>query len=103
MKKLLQIDFSFNGPFGQEMADSLKDLAHSIVKEPGLLWKIWTENEKTQEAGGIYLFDNEENARAYLKMHTARLKSFGVAKVNAKIFDINHSLSTITQAPLSQA
>lgn len=35
MKKLLQIHFNFNGPFGSEMSTQLRDLAQSINQEPG--------------------------------------------------------------------
>ena len=55
-KKLLQLHFAFNGPFGSEMSRQLVELAESINQEPGFIWKVWTENEKIQEAGGIYLF-----------------------------------------------
>lgn len=95
MKKLLQLHFVFNGPFGDEMASTLKDLAESINQEPGFIWKIWTESEKDKEGGGIYLFESEETALAYLAMHAARLKSFGVNEVISKIFDVNESLTSI--------
>lgn len=52
--------FSFNGPFGDTMAEQLKPLAESINQEPGFLWKVWTESEKNHEAGGIYLFTDEK-------------------------------------------
>jgi hypothetical protein len=32
----------------------------------------------TAEAGGIYLFADRASAEAYLAMHTARLKGFGI-------------------------
>ncbi len=48
MATLLQLHFAFNGPFGDEMAEQLKPLAESINQEPGFLWKVWTESEKTQ-------------------------------------------------------
>ena len=54
--KLVQFDFAFSRPFGDAMASALKDLAESIAREPGLVWKIWTENQAAGEAGGIYLF-----------------------------------------------
>lgn len=54
-KKLLQLHFAFNGPFGSEMSRQLVELAESINQEPGFIWKVWTESEKNQEAGGIYL------------------------------------------------
>ena len=37
MTTLLQLHFSFNGPFGNEMAEQLKPLAESINQEPGFL------------------------------------------------------------------
>ncbi len=99
MKKLIQVDFPYGGSFGSEMAKELKELAESIKDEPGFIWKIWTEDSSAGEAGGIYLFESEKTAKAYLEMHTDRLKSFGVAEVNGKIFDINESLSAITNGP----
>ncbi len=97
MKKLLQVDFSFNGPFGEDMCTGLKELAESINHEPGFIWKIWTENEKEQEAGGIYLFEDESSAKSYLEMHTARLKQFGIEEVHAKIFDVNALLTEVNK------
>jgi len=100
MNKLLQVDFEFHGPFGQELSSALTELAHSINNEAGLIWKIWTENEKTQQAGGIYLFESEATALAYLEMHAARLKEMGIPEVSGKIFDVNQSLSLINQGPI---
>lgn len=99
MAKLLQIDFPFQGPFGAEMSAALAELAQSIADEPGLLWKIWTENAVTQVAGGIYLFTDEASAKAYLAMHTARLGHFGITDINAKIFDVNAELTRTTRGP----
>ncbi|KFC04959.1 YdhR family protein [Trabulsiella guamensis ATCC 49490] len=99
-RKLLQIHFSFNGPFGEEMSRQLVDLARSINEEPGFIWKIWTENEKNHEAGGIYLFESEETALAYVKKHAARLKTFGVEEVIFKLFDVNATLTGINHGTL---
>jgi len=99
MKKLLQVDFDFTGPFGDEMSSMLVELAESINYEPGIIWKIWTESKKDQLGGGIYLFEDEVSANAYLKMHTARLKEMGIAEVRGQIFDINAPLSTINKSP----
>lgn len=96
---LLQIDFPYNGPTGDEMAEEFKDLAHSISKEDGLVWKIWTENKATKEAGGIYIFENLPDLERYLEMHTKRLQSFGVTDIRSKIFEVNEKLSAITKAP----
>ncbi|AYN87865.1 TPA: monooxygenase [Escherichia coli] len=98
--KLLQLHFDFRGPFGAEMSSQLVGLAESINQEPGFLWKIWTENEASQEAGGIYLFEDEETALAYVKKHAARLKPMGVDEVIFKIFDVNESLSVINHGQI---
>ncbi len=100
MKKLLQIDFAMEAPFGAQMSEAFEPLAQSIAQEKGLIWKIWTENAQTKEAGGIYLFEDEVSAMTYLQMHTQRLNGFGITPVNAKIFDINIPLSLIDRAPL---
>lgn len=100
MKHLLQVDFPYTGPWGQEMTKIMNDLAQSIAQEPGLIWKIWTENESANEAGGIYLFQDKPSAQAYLEMHTARLESFGIPHVNGKIFAVNDDLSRIDNAPV---
>ena len=98
MPVLLQVDFPTVGPFADEMSVAFKALAESINLEKGMLWKIWTENSQTQEAGGIYLFDLEENAQNYLTMHTARLQSFGIQNIRSKCFAINLPLSQINHA-----
>ena len=100
MPYLLQVDFPYQGPWGDEMVSAMRGLAESIANEPGLIWKFWTENQATGEAGGIYLFTDLPNAQAYLTMHTQRLKSFGVPVVNGKVFQVNEALSQIDRAPL---
>ena len=101
-QKLLQISFPYQGPFGKDMAKAMIDAARSISEEPGLIWKIWTENEGAQEAGGIYLFKDDATARAYLAKHTARLQEMGISEISVKIFDINKYLSEITHGPVRQ-
>jgi hypothetical protein len=100
MPKLLQIDFPVSGPWGDEMAQAYADLARKIAGTPGLLWKIWTENPATGEAGGIYLFEDDASLAAYLTEHTERLKSFGIATINAKKFEVNEPLTQMTRGRL---
>ncbi|MDA0150479.1 monooxygenase [Vibrio sp. LaRot3] len=101
MTKLLQVDFDFQGPFGEEMANALVGLAESINHEPGMIWKIWTESEKDKLGGGVYLFEDQATAQAYLAMHTERLTQMGVTNIRGVIFDINQPLSTINRGPIS--
>ena len=97
---LVQFDFPFPGPFGSEMETALRDLAISITQEPGFLWKIWTENAASREAGGIYLFRDRASAEAYLAKHSARLAQFGISQPRARIFDVNPGLSQVTRGPV---
>lgn len=100
MAYLLQIDFPYEGPWGDDMASALRELAESIGQEPGLLWKIWTENPENHEAGGIYLFSDQATAEAYFAKHLARLDAMGVSQVFAKLFTVNETLSRLNRAQL---
>lgn len=100
MKYLIQIDFPHAGPFGEAMTQMMGDLAKDIATEKGLVYKLWTENEQTKEAGGIYVFDNLADAERYLAKHTARLESFGYSNMRSKIFTINEPLSVLSKAVL---
>ena len=83
MSYILQVDFPYTGPWGPEMTAAMDGLARSIADEPGLIWKIWTENQEANEAGGVYCFRDAQSAKAYLAMHTARLMSFGIPLVTS--------------------
>ncbi len=97
---LLQIDFPFQGPWGDAMTGAFTGLAQDIAAEPGLVWKVWTENAETGRSGGIYVFETAAAAQAYLTKHSARLQSFGITGIEAKTFAVNHGLSAITRATL---
>lgn len=99
MAVILQVDFPYSGPFGDDMTSAMQELAQSINGEPGFIWKIWTENAPQKCAGGIYLFDNESNAQAYLDKHSQRLKAIGIEAVRGHIFAINSPLSRLNRAP----
>lgn len=100
MAYILQVDFPFDGPFEPNVPEEMKSLAQSINKEPGFLWKIWTENPENKEAGGIYAFDSEAHAQQYLAMHSERLKQMSVSSINSKIFKVNDTLTEITKGTL---
>jgi Putative mono-oxygenase ydhR len=77
------------------------DLAHHLSKTPGMVWKIWTENSRTGDCGGVYLFSDETAANNFLKEHMPRLDSMGIKNVRAKVLDVNEKLSHITRAPIA--
>lgn len=103
MPTLVQFDFPMEGPFGDELAAAYRPLAELIERAPGLRWKIWTENAETREGGGIYLFDDDASAEAYVAEHTARLEGFGVTGIRAKQFHVNEPLTAVTHGPLAAA
>jgi len=95
MAYLLQVDFPFEGPFGEDMAKGFLDVANSIKEEEGFHWKIWTESQETKEAGGIYVFEKKQDAEKYADMHKDRLQSFGIKDIRVRIFDINEKLTKL--------
>lgn len=99
--KLLQVDFQYDGPMGEEMSKALVGLAESINQEPGMIWKIWTENTAAKLGGGVYLFADGKSAEDYLQMHSARLNAMGVSNIRGVIFDINQPLTAINNGPIN--
>ncbi|HEX3321925.1 MAG TPA: monooxygenase [Terriglobales bacterium] len=100
---LLQIDFPSHGPWGEDFTKKASDLAHLSNETPSMEWKIWTENSRTGDCGGVYLFTDEPSANNFLKEHLPRLDSMGIKNVRAKVFDVNEALSRITRAPIAVA
>lgn len=103
MPYLLQVDFPYSGPFGVQMTQAMQALAADIAQEEGLLWKIWTENETAQRAGGVYLFTHASRAQAYLAKHEARLQAAGITEIRAHIFAVNTELSLMNGAPIASS
>ena len=99
MAVIMHVDFPHKNIWGKEMAVQMKELAESITKEPGFIWKFWTESKNDEMAGGVYMFDTRENAENYLKMHSERLTKFGYSNIRGKVFEINEELSSICKAP----
>lgn len=100
MPTLVQFDFPMAGPWGDEMAAAFGDLAKTIGRSPGLRWKIWTENEAEGTGGGIYLFEDDASAAAYIEEHTARLAGFGITDIRARRFHVNEPLTAINGGPV---
>lgn len=102
MPRLVSIEFSSDGPFGQEAATAYAELAADIAAEDGLIWKVWTEDPETSVAGGVYLFADEGSASRYITKHSQRLGSFGISDARITSLDVNEQLSRTTRAVLAQ-
>lgn len=82
MSVILQIDFSFPADqLGATLSKNAQSLAESINQEPGFISKIWTENEHTGEAGGIYFSKTER-----LPKNMPNTTSKGLRRWGLKIF-----------------
>lgn len=92
-RTLLIVDFPYDGPWGAEMAREQERLAREIGAMPGLLFKVWTENEEERRAGGIYHFEDRHSAETYLARHRARLAAMGLTDIHAAFFHANEPLS----------
>ena len=101
---ILQINFNLNVPVAeyQKMADSV---AHTFLNVPGLRWKIWLLNPATQEAGGIYLFDNQASLDAYLNGPlVAQLRGLpAIRNVSMKQFEVMPEVTALTRGPFEAA
>ncbi len=98
---IMQVLFDYKGGYGEQMYEQCRELAESITKESGFIWKIWTENEEKGIAGGIYAFNSAQQAETYAKMHAKRLEEFKVAtNFRYEILDANEKLSAITNFKL---
>lgn len=97
MATLLVFEFPSDGPFGADAVAAYRGLAEHISQENGLIWKVWTESANRGVAGGVYLFDNAEDAARYTAFHTERLAGFGITQIDARSFDVNQGLSAITR------
>ena len=103
-QKILQVNMKFSIPRADLEAAWL-EVAQPIADVPGLRWKVWLMNEAEHEAGGIYLFESEAAAQAYLAgpIVAALKASPAVSNISAKLFDVLESHTTITRGPVKQA
>lgn len=96
--RILQINYKLEGTAG-EYLEANKPYAEPIAQTPGLRWKVWLLNEAAQEAGGIYLFDDDAALKAFLSGPIAtEVRADPTASF--KEFDVPKELSAVTRAPI---
>ncbi len=98
---IVQINYSFSIPRA-DLEQAFLPAAQPIADTPGLRWKIWLMNEADSAAGGIYLFDDEASARAFLDGPIAgSLKTNPViSSVSVKQFGVSEEHTAITRGPV---
>src|SRR4051812_33438458 len=63
--RIVQINFTLTVST-EEYHHIGSSLTDEFASMPGLQWKIWLLNEENRRAGGLYLFESEEAAQAYV-------------------------------------
>ena len=101
---ILQINFNLNVPAAayQNMVNSV---AQAFSDVPGLKWKIWLLNPTAQEAGGIYLFDSQASADAYVNGPlVCQLRGLtAIRNLSIKQFDVVPAATALTRGPVDAA
>ena len=99
--KILQINVTFSAS-PAELKQAWLAVANPIADTPGLRWKIWLMNEEQREAGGVYLFDDEDGVQGFLNgpIAAALQSDPTLSKLSAKQFDVMEDHTAITRGPV---
>jgi Putative mono-oxygenase ydhR len=78
-----------------------REAAEHIAQTDGMRWKIWIKSGERQQAGGVYLFDDEASARAFSEQVASKLKSIPlITDVTVEIFAIAEGPTRLTNGPV---
>ena len=99
--RILQVNFKFSVS-RSEYEQTAASLAGAFTDVPGLRWKVWIMNEADNEAGGIYLFDDDASLQDYLAGPlAAQVKSHpAFSDMSAKQSEVMHDATAITRGPV---
>ena len=103
MPTLLKITFHAPNGASESAEQAAWERAHKIAVWPGLIWKIWIAEPTQLLFGGIYLFENEASAKAYLEGPIGKsIRAIpDISDFDAQLFEIEEKLSAVTRGPLS--
>ena len=99
--KLLQINLKFSiSP--EEYEKAIGPLASQLAAVAGLRWTILLTTEKDQEAGAIYLFEDEASLNAFLGGPiVANISSNpALSDITVKIFNVMEEQTATTKGPV---
>ena len=102
--RLLQLNFDFSMT-PTEYEQAMSPLADEFARVAGLRWKIWIMNPEAREAGGIYLFDDQESVSAFLDGPLAAQVAAhpALANLTVKVFDVMDEITAVTRGPVALA
>jgi hypothetical protein len=98
---IVQINFKYDLT-RSEYEQAADQLAGFFAELSGLRWKVWILNEAESEAGGVYLFEDQDSMQSFLtgplaaqvQGHPA-LRDFSV-----KTFEVMESPTATTRGPV---
>lgn len=99
--KLVQVTHTFSERTSGEFADQTLPLAPYIAETPGLCWKLWMIDATTHTFSGLYLFEDEDAAWAYLSgpiMDLVRNDSTN-GNLHIQLFDMMEEHTALTHGP----
>jgi len=99
---VLQINYRFQNVTAEEWAKRYTDATgQKFLAVDGLQWKIWLDGEGNN-VGGIYLFETQAKAEAYLAgpIVAAMKANQNVADLRFTLSDVRERMSAITHAPV---
>ena len=100
-KTVLQINFRFNITLAEYTA-AVKKIVEDFAKIDGLEWKVWIMNEPRKEAGGIYLFKDQDSLDRYLggPLAKAVVSNPAFADFSVRQFEVMPEFSAVTRGPV---
>jgi hypothetical protein len=99
--RILQLNFRFSVS-ASDYEGAVAPLAEQYAAVPGLRWKIWIINEAEGEAGGLYLFEDEDALNACLASPlTAQVTAHpALSDFSVKQFDVMEEVTKTTRGPV---
>ena len=101
--RIIQLNFKYSVT-GEEYEGAVKPLASEFAAVSGLRWKVWMINEAENEAGGIYLFDDQASVDDFLSGPlAAQVTSHpALSDFSVKQFDTMDELTAVTRGPIEK-
>lgn len=99
-QKIVRISFRYQGSYAQ-FEPYLDEYVARLREVPGLVWKIWTYDDARACGAGIYLFEGEAEARAYLDVMVPEMKKMAL-DVQGEILDFHARATEGTRGPVGE-
>lgn len=103
-QKMLVTNYHYSNTT-EELTATLAELAPAFAEVPGCLWKITIIDAEKKEAGGLYLFKDEESLENFKQgsLVASVLSHPALSNFDLKERDILRDINEVTRAPLSAA